>query len=130
MCCRGVSPLGHVPFPRIRGHERYNAIRVEVSLDPDFLFVRLVDEPGAECLVDGLADLRARVLEHADEITQCGNECVDLLSGQDPRMLRLVSAKLGSGCGEVSFGLGHPLGDRPWIATADHHTRTTTTGRL
>nr|WP_217920111.1 hypothetical protein [Actinomadura sp. BRA 177] len=76
------------------------------------MFVRVVDEPDAECLVDGLAGLRTRVLEHSDEITQCGDQCVDLLSSQDLVSLGTGRAEFGLCGDELGLGLGHPLGDR------------------
>ncbi|MFG2019240.1 hypothetical protein [Actinomadura geliboluensis] len=72
----------------------------------------MVDEPDAERLVDGLTGLRTRVPEHPHEITQSGDEFVDLPDGQDPRALHVGRAKFCPGRGEVGFGLGHPLGDR------------------
>ncbi|HEU5024113.1 MAG TPA: hypothetical protein VFV01_04255 [Spirillospora sp.] len=75
------------------------------------MFVRAVDEPDAERLVDGLAGLRARVLEHPHKITQSGDEGLDLLSAQDPAPLNTSRAEFGLGCDELRFGLGHPLGD-------------------
>ncbi|XRQ09098.1 hypothetical protein ACN3XK_73575, partial [Actinomadura welshii] len=63
-------------------------------------------------LVDGLAGLRTRVLEHSDEITQYGDERVDLLGGQDPVSLGTGRAEFGLRSDELGLGLGHPLGDR------------------